>query len=134
MVVKFTKEEVLEAISGSFGIVSQVAKNLNGCAWWTARKGINRWEETRLAFESEGERALDVSESQMIKQIAGGDGPMIRFHLMTKGKRRGFTEKIEYSNTSESELDQRIARELAKLAQTHKGKVSVENPANSFED
>ena len=131
---KYTKEEILKAIQESGGIVMQVAHNLGGCDWHTARKYIGRWEETRHAFQGEGERALDFSETQMLKQIKEGDGPMIRFHLTTKGKNRGFTERHEYSDISEAELDRTIARELARLAKAGEGKTLIETPGNGFED
>jgi len=91
---EFGKERVLQAIDGCYGIVSWVANKL-GCDWHTARKYIDRWEETRQAMQDEDDRALDFSEGKMIEQIKNGDGPMIRFHLMTKGKRRGYVERQE---------------------------------------
>ena len=127
MTYKFTREQVLGAIKDSYGIVSQVAKNLEDCDWHTAHKSVNRWEETRIAFRDENERALDFSETQMLKQIKEGDGPMVRFHLTTKGKGRGFTERYEYSDISEAELDRAIARELAKLADTSKTSTVTED-------
>ena len=97
MSLDFTKEQVLGAIKGSMGIVSKIAHNLDGCAWGTANKYVNRWAETRAAYADECERSLDMSESQMLKAIQAGDGRMIRFHLMTKGKNRGYVERSELS-------------------------------------
>ena len=91
----FDKEQVLAAIKGSMGIISKIAHNLDGCAWGTANKYVNRWAETRAAYADESERALDLSESQLLKAVQAGDGPMIRFHLATKGKQRGYTERHE---------------------------------------
>ena len=92
----YTKEQVLKAIEGSYGIISQTARAL-GCSWATARKYINRWAETRQAYADEDERALDFTEGQMLAAIKAGDGPMIRFHLATKGKRRGYVMREEVS-------------------------------------
>ena len=91
----FSKEQVLEAIKGSMGIMSKIAHALGGCQWHTAQRYVNRWAETRAAYADESERALDLSESQLLKAVQAGDGPMIRFHLATKGKQRGFTERYE---------------------------------------
>ena len=91
----FSRERVLEATKGSFGIVSKIAKNLDGCGWITARRYIDHWEETRAAYADENERGLDLSESKMLEQIGAGDGPMIRFHLATKGKGRGYSPRVE---------------------------------------
>lgn len=98
---RYTKEDVLLAITGDGdsqdgckGIVSTVAKRL-GCAWHTAKKYIGVWKETREAYEDESERSIDLSESKMFEQIKAGDGPMIRYHLSTKGKHRGYSERRE---------------------------------------
>jgi len=113
----FTKEQVVEATKGSFGIVSKIAKNLGGCSWQTARSYIDHWEDTRAAYADENERSLDLSESKMLEQIGDGDGPMIRFHLATKGKARGYTERhdigghllnVDVSKLTEEQLE-RIA-------------------------
>ena len=99
----FTREEVIKAIEGSFGIMSKVAKNLGGCAWDTARKYVNKWESTKQAYENEDNRSLDLSESKMLELINEKDGPMIRFHLATKGKGRGYVQKSETDITSKGE-------------------------------
>ena len=92
---EFTQEQVLAAIKGSMGIVSKIAHALDGCDWHTAQRYVNRWAETRAAYADESERALDLSESQLLKAVQAGDGPMIRFHLATKGKQRGYVVKTE---------------------------------------
>ena len=48
----FDKEQVLAAIKGSMGIISKIAHNLDGCAWGTANKYVNRWAETRAVYAS----------------------------------------------------------------------------------
>lgn len=113
---EFTKERVLDAIKSSFGIMSRIAKNLDGCEWHTAEKYVNRWAETRQAFADEDERALDLSESKMIEQIAAGDGPMIRFHLATKGKRRGYTERTELSGPEGGPIEHNVKPDLSQLS------------------
>lgn len=99
MPTEYTKEQTLKAIEGSYGIVSQIARAL-GCAWHTAEKYVNRWEETRRAYADEDERALDFTEGQMLAAIKSGDGPMIRFHLATKGKRRGYVMREEITGAN----------------------------------
>lgn len=95
MAYDFTREQVLEAIKGSFGIMSKVAKGLGGCEWHTAERAVNKWESTKQAYEDENARSLDLSESKMLELINEKDGPMIRFHLATKGKGRGYVQKTE---------------------------------------
>ena len=85
-------------VTGCFGIISKVADRV-GASWHTAKKYCTRettpFVTVAKAFEEEHERALDYSESQMYKQIQDGDGAMIRYHLSTQGKSRGYTERSE---------------------------------------
>ena len=59
--IDIDKEEVLEAIKGSGGIVSTVSKRID-CQWHTAKKYINKWDETKAAFDDEREAILDMAE------------------------------------------------------------------------
>lgn len=98
----FKKKDVLDAIDGSYGIVSTVAAKLH-CNWHTADEYIKKWPETLQALNDEEESKLDFVEGKAIKKINEGDGSMIRFYLATKGKRRGFTyeDKLEVDETAE---------------------------------
>ena len=111
MAYGFTKEQVLKAIDGSFGIMSQIARALGGCAWSTAEQYVNRWAETRQAYQDAQEAALDFTEGQMLAQIKAGDGPMIRFHLATKGKRRGYVTRQELSGEDGGPLELVVRRD-----------------------
>ena len=98
----FKKKDVLDAINGSYGIVSTVAAKVR-CNWHTADEYIKKWPETLQALNDEEESKLDFVEGKAIKKINEGDGSMIRFYLATKGKRRGFTyeDKLEADDTVE---------------------------------
>ena len=85
----FKKKEVLDAIKGSNGIVSNVSKRLK-CDWHTADNFIKKWPETMQALADERESYLDLTESACIDRINAGDGQMIRFVLATLGKKRGY--------------------------------------------
>jgi len=85
----FKKKEVLDAIKGSNGIVSNVSKRLK-CDWHTADNFIKKWPETIQALADERESYLDLTESACIDRINAGDGQMIRFVLATLGKKRGY--------------------------------------------
>ena len=101
MAHKFEKERVLEAIKGSMGIMSTIARKLDGCGWNTAERYVNKWECTKQAYQDEDNRSLDLSESKMLSAIDDGDGPMIRFHLATKGRKRGYVQKTETDITTD---------------------------------
>lgn len=102
------KKELLEAIKGSYGIMSTVAARLH-CDWHTADDAIKRFPEALQAMADEGESVLDFTEGKAIERIRDGDGVMIRFMLATKGKKRGYTyeERLEDvdGNSDESPLN-----------------------------
>jgi len=105
---RWAKEQVLAAVKGSMGIMSTIAARLDKCGWHTAQRYVNRWEETRAAYADECERSLDMSESQLLKAVQAGDGQMIRFHLMTKGKHRGYTERTEVTGAEGAPVQIRV--------------------------
>ena len=118
MAYGFTKEQVLKAIDGSFGIMSQIARALGGCAWSTAEQYVNRWAETRQAYADAQEAALDFTEGQMLKQIRDGDGPMIRFHLMTKGKKRGYVQRTEMTGGDGDAIELTVVEHIVTKAES----------------
>lgn len=87
----YTKEEVLDAIAGSAGIVLTIANRLK-CTWDTAQRWIGKWKETEIAFQNEGEKVLDIAEGQVIKAINAGDLQTAKWVLSRKGKARGWNE------------------------------------------
>jgi len=86
---KFKKQDILDALKGSYGIVSEVADKL-GVDWHTADDYIKLWPETLQAQKDENERYLDLTELKCIERVKAADGSMIRFVLATKGKVRGY--------------------------------------------
>ena len=95
----YKKSDVLEAIKGSNGIVSNVCKRLK-CDWHTADTFIKKWPETLQALDDERESYLDLTESACIDRINAGDGQMIRFVLATLGKKRGYGTEDAATDTS----------------------------------
>lgn len=97
---QFTAKQFIEAIPGTGGIVSAIAKKV-GCTWHTAKKYIDKHPTIKQAYEDECEAVLDMTETQAIKAIKKGDGPMIRYMLSTKGKHRGYVERVENKQVDE---------------------------------
>jgi transposase len=94
----YSEKLVLEAIKGTGGIVSQVAKRL-GCDWSIAKKYINKWEKTKKAYDDEREAILDLAESAVYKAIKEGNTQDAKWVLATIGKKRGFSEKHEVEHS-----------------------------------
>ena len=96
------KKELLEAIQGSYGIISTIAARLH-CNWHTVDETIKLYPECMQALADENESILDFTEGKAIERIKEGDGTMIRFMVATKGKKRGYTyeDKLEDDDTTE---------------------------------
>ena len=90
----YTTDELLKAIKNSAGIYSTIAGNLQ-CEWHTAKKYIESDEKALTAYNNETERVLDVTENKLFEKIKEGDTQMIKYMLSTKGRKRGYNEKID---------------------------------------
>lgn len=91
---KPTEEAIIEAIKGSAGIVSTVAKRL-GVAWHTANGYCKSSEATKQAFKDEREKLVDLAEGVLVKSIKNGDQQNAKWVLSRLGKNRGYVERTE---------------------------------------
>jgi hypothetical protein len=98
-VVKKTKQEVIEAIKGSLGIISTIAKRL-GCESRTAKRLIDKWQETKDALFDEQELVLDLADTGLYDALIKKEQWAIKFVLSTKGQSRGYalTPTIKLDN------------------------------------
>lgn len=87
------KEQVLEAIKDSGGIISTIARKL-GCTWGTAREYSGKWEETREALKDEKETILDIAENTLLDKIKEGDEQSAKWYLSKIGKLRGYGDSL----------------------------------------
>jgi hypothetical protein len=98
---------VLAAIEGSGGVIQKIAEKLR-CDWHTARRYINRWKKTRELFQGELNQILDLAESRLVEAVKRGEWWAIKFLLMTKGKHRGYSLRMEHSGESGSHIQVRF--------------------------
>ena len=77
-----------------------------------ARKTFTRWMENDPDFRekilAQDEALTDMAETQHYNLIAAGHPPSVQFHLRTKGKDRGYVERVEQEFTGQMN----IAREI----------------------
>ncbi len=109
----FTREQVIDAITGTGGIVSAIAKRL-GCAWFTAQVYIQKWASTQRAFDDEREQFLDACESVLEKNIQLAmqaqkkgeivDTSDVKWTLARLGKKRGYVERVETAQVGKVEF------------------------------
>ena len=122
------KETVLEAIDGSVGIVLTVAHRLN-CSWDTARGLINRWTETKKAFNAETEKILDLAEGQVFKAVKDGDISTAKWVLSRKGRQRGYedTPTIRLDSTDPLNINFTGENTISKEDIVNAGNVEIGN-------
>ena len=88
------KKAMLEALRASLGIVSEAAEVCK-----ISRGQHYQWMKDDPDYKAEveaiGDMAIDFAESALKKKIRDGDTTAIIFYLKTKGKRRGYVERVE---------------------------------------
>ena len=97
MAHKISKEQMLEAIQGSQGLVSKIQRKLEAIlgekiSWDTTEKWIHKWEEAETAVKNEKEAMLDIAENNIFKDMVNGDTATSKWYLRMKGKDRGYED------------------------------------------
>ena len=98
-----TKEEVLQAIEGSQGLVTKIQKRLEEMkgtkiCWDTVSKYCHMWPECEDAIKAEKEAMLDLAENNIFKELSRGDSKTSKWYLRMNGKERGYVETHEIVN------------------------------------
>jgi hypothetical protein len=88
------KKAMLLALEQSLGIVTSAAKSV-GIDRTTHYLWLKDDEEYKASVESIQDITLDFAESQLHKQIKDGEVTSTIFYLKTKGKKRGYVERVE---------------------------------------
>jgi len=106
---RHNKKKILEALEKSLGIVTTACK-IAGVHRSTYYEYYNTDEEFKKACDDMSNIVLDFAESQLHKQIKDGNPSSTIFYLKTKGKNRGYYEKIlnENLNTHKGEIKTKI--------------------------
>jgi hypothetical protein len=88
------KKAMIAALEQSLGIVTTAAKSV-GIDRTTHYEWMKFDEDYKAAVDSIQDITLDFAESQLHKQIKDGEVTSTIFYLKTKGKKRGYIERIE---------------------------------------
>ena len=106
---RHNKKKILEALEKSLGIVTTACK-IAGVHRSTYYEYYNTDEEFKKECDAMSNIVLDFAESQLHKQIKDGNPSSTIFYLKTKGKNRGYYEKIlnENLNTHKGEIKTKI--------------------------
>lgn len=90
---KYTPEQVIQALRAKKGMVYLAAIEL-GCKAQTIYNYRDRYASVRAAMEEEDGVIDDAAEMKLYTAILAGEPWAIQFRLRTKGKGRGYSEKI----------------------------------------
>jgi len=95
------KKAILEALESSLGVVTSACKKVG-----IGRTIFYEWlkvdEEFLKKVKDIDNVALDFAESQLHQQIKSGNSTSTIFYLKTKGKKRGYIERMETENLNKN--------------------------------
>jgi hypothetical protein len=91
---KFRAEQVELALRMTAGIYTAAAEKL-GCATNTVRNYVLRSKRLQEVVRDVQETTLDVAESTLLTAMQKGNLTAAIFYLKTKGKHRGYVERVE---------------------------------------
>ena len=94
------KRAMIKALESTLGIVSTACKKV-GVSRITHYEWYKTDDEYKAGVDSVADIALDFAESQLHKQISGGNPTSTIFYLKTKGKKRGYIERQEIDHSGE---------------------------------
>nr|DAX15528.1 MAG TPA: putative terminase small subunit [Caudoviricetes sp.] len=85
---------MIEALTKSLGIVTNAVK-VTGISRTTHYAWMEKDPEYRSRVEEATDAQIDFVEGNLIQRIQEGDTTATIFYLKTKGKKRGYTERME---------------------------------------
>ena len=99
---KTKKDAFLQAYTDSKGIISYACESVG-----ISRPTYYRWRQEDEDFNEKcssiEEYVIDLVEGKLLTNINEGDVTSIIFYLKTKGKRRGYVERVQTEDISDRE-------------------------------
>jgi len=95
------KKAIIEALESSLGIVTSACKKV-GVGRTTFYQWLKEDEEFAKQVKDIENVALDFAETQLHQQIKDNVPTSTIFYLKTKGKKRGYIERMETENTNKN--------------------------------
>jgi hypothetical protein len=118
---KKKKEALLKALEKTLGVVTSACKlaNVSRVCFYDY---YAQDEKFKKAVDELQNVALDFAESKLHKKIEEGSDTAIIFYLKTKGKNRGYIERIEHVN-KEVETFEKTEEEIIQELEHLKSKI-----------
>ena len=92
----YTDEQIIDALEKTGGNQAAAARALD-CSRQTVWSRIQKSEAVKKAYDSVNEANLDRAENELMKLVDEGEFKAIKFYLRTKGRKRGYGDKMELS-------------------------------------
>lgn len=105
MAERYTATQVAQALAETKGMVYLAAKRL-GCSHTTVYNYIEKYATVKDAWDSANGEMGDITELKLYQAVQDGQPWAVAFYLKTKGKGRGYTERMEVL------LEERLKQEL----------------------
>lgn len=105
------KDLMLEALRKSLGIVTTACKEV-GIDRSTHYEWLKTDSDYKAKVEALDDVVLDFAESKLHQSINNGSDTATIFFLKTKGKKRGYIEKQEITNTNLNVEVQEVTEEM----------------------
>lgn len=96
------KRAMIDALEKTLGVVQTAAKSI-GIHRSTHYAWMQEDAEYKKQVEDMENVALDFAESQLHQQIKDGNASSTIFYLKTKGKKRGYVERLDLNNLNPTE-------------------------------
>ena len=110
LATSMAKKNLLLALEQSLGVVTTACRKI-GCNRRTHYNWMESDPEYAAAYAELADVALDFAETSLHKQILSGEVASTIFYLKTKGKNRGYIERVENA------VVVRTAYDLTKLSE-----------------
>ena len=91
---KFSQQQVIDALRETKGMIYLAAKRL-GCDAKTIYNYRDRYPAVRAEMEQQDGEVDDAAEMVLYKAIMAGEPWAVQFRLRTKGKGRGYVERVQ---------------------------------------
>jgi len=92
--MSYTAKQIIKALQKTHGMIYLAAEAL-GCEPKTVYNHINKNPTVKAALDNENEKMLDASELQLYSAVMDRNSWAVKYHLSTKGKSRGYVERIQ---------------------------------------
>ena len=91
---KYTQAQIIDALRETKGMVYLAAKRL-GCEAQTIYNYRDRYPAVRAEMEQQDGEVDDAAEMKLYQAIIAGEPWAVQFRLRTKGKGRGYVERVQ---------------------------------------